>query len=235
MKLLAVLVLLFSSFKLYAQNLEQIVEKYIHEKNVITISEKDSSYHKTGKPYLKKYASGIKSLTVPKGAITIPMPTGINDVRGKFYSSIVPQNVILTLYIVWYINDKEVVNAVNGGDIAKDNRTSISILVDFNDYQKTTIYCYLLNGVVFGAPFAISKDCVVKMCNFSIGDFTLNKDIPALLIYEEEKYCTKKERLINKMKSGQVLDSNNFKYMDFYKQLGNYCIIYYRFTKKNEK
>ena len=115
------------------------------------------------------------------------MPTGTNDVRGKFYSSYVSNNAYLTLYIVQLVNGKEVVTAVNGGEIAKDNRVRVDILLDYKEVQKATIYCYFLNGVVFGAPFIMSKDHIARICNFKKEDFILNQDIPALLIYEEEK------------------------------------------------
>ena len=69
MKLVVVIILLLSAVKLNAQNLDQIVEEYIRKNNVVTVSEKDTTYYKTGKPYMKKYSSGVKSLSVPKGAI----------------------------------------------------------------------------------------------------------------------------------------------------------------------
>lgn len=235
MKLIVIITLLFGTFELYAQNLDQIVEEYIRKNNIVTVSEKDTTYYKTGKPYIKKYSSGVKSLSVPKGAIPIPMPTGINDARGKFYSPYVPSNICLTLYIVQLINGKEVVSAVNGGEIVKGNRARVDVLLDYKEFQRATIYCYFLNGVVFGAPFTMSKDHIVRICNYTKGDLVLDKDIPALLIYEEEKGSTKRERLIEKMKNGQFLYFDKRKYEDIYKQLGNYCIIYYRLTKNGEK
>ncbi|WP_322934244.1 hypothetical protein VCM39_14170 [Bacteroides sp. CG01] len=236
MKLCIVITLLFAVFKLNAQSLEQRVEEYIRKNNVVTISDKDTTYHKTGKPYMKKYSSGGKSLTVPKGTIPIPMPTGVDDVRGKFYSAYVPYNVNLTLYIKQLINGKEESVAVNGGDIVKDRRAYVNLLVDYKDYQKATIYCYFLNGFVFGTPFTMSKDHVVKMCDFEERGFVIGQDIPALLIYEEEKGSVEKEKLIEKMKKGdQSLSFDKQKYKDVYRQLGNYCIIYYKLEKNNEK
>ncbi len=235
MKLIVTLILLLGTFELNAQKLDQIVEEYIRKNNVVTVSEKDTAYYKTGKPYMKKYSSGVKSLSVPKGAIPIPMPTGTNDVRGKFYSSYVPNNVYLILYIVQLVNGKEVVTAVNGGEIVKENRARVDILLDFKEIQKATIYCYFLNGVVFGAPFIMSKNHIVRICNFKKEDFILEKDIPALLIYEEEKGSTKREKLVEKMRNGQFFLFDKQKYEDIYKQLGNYCIIYYRLTKNGEK
>lgn len=235
MKLVVVIILLLSAVKLNAQNLDQIVEEYIRKNNVVTVSEKDTTYYKTGKPYMKKYSSGVKSLSVPKGAIPIPMPTGINDVRGKFYSSYVTNNVFLTLYLVQLVNGKEVVTAINGGEIVKNNRARVDVLLDYKEFQKATIYCYFMNEVVFGTPFAMSKQCDVKICNYTKGDLILDKDIPALLIYEEEKGSIKREKLIEKMRNGQFLFLDKQKYEDIYKQLGDYCIIYYRLTKNGEK
>ena len=235
MKLVVVIILLLSAVKLNAQNLDQIVEEYIRKNNVVTVSEKDTTYYKTGKPYMKKYSSGVKSLSVPKGAIPIPMPTGINDVRGKFYSSYVTNNVFLTLYLVQLVNGKEVVTAINGGEIVKNNRARVDVLLDYKEFQRATIYCYFMNGVVFGTPFAMSKQCDVKICNYTKGDLILDKDIPALLIYEEEKGSIKREKLIEKMRNGQFLCFDKQKYEDIYKQLGDYCIIYYRLTKNGEK
>ncbi len=119
MKLVIIITLLLGTFKLNAQNLDQVIEEYIRKNNVVTVSEKDTTYYKTGKPYMKKYSSGVKSLSVPKGAIPIPMPTGTNDVRGKFYSAYVNNNVCMTLYLVQLVNGKEVVTAINGGEIVK--------------------------------------------------------------------------------------------------------------------
>lgn len=235
MKQIIIIILLLSTFKLNAQSLDQIVEEYIRKNNVVTVSEKDTTYYKTGKPYMKRYSSGIKSLSVPKGAIPIPMPTGLDDVRGKFYSSYVPDNTCLTLYIVQLVNGKEVVTAVNGGEIPKDNRARVDVLLDYKEFQKATAYCYFLSGAVFSAPFTMSKDHIARISNFKKGDFVLDKDIPALLIYEEEKGSTKREKLIEKMRSGQFLLFDRQKYADIYKQLGNYCIIYYRLTKNGEK
>ena len=181
---------------------------------------------------MKKYYSGVKSLSVPKGAIPIPMPTGTNDVRGKFYSAYVNNNVCMTLYLVQLVNGKEVVTAINGGEIVKNNRARVDVLLDYKEFHKATIYCYFMNGVVFGAPFAMLKDCVVKICNYTKGDLILDKDIPALLIYEEEKGSIK---LIEKMRNGKFLFFDKQKYEDIYKQLGDYCIIYYRLTKNGEK
>ena len=184
---------------------------------------------------MKKYSSGVKSLSVPKGAIPIPMPTGTNDVRGKFYSAYVNNNVCMTLYLVQLVNGKEVVTAINGGEIVKNNRARVDVLLDYKEFHKATIYCYFMNGVVFGAPFAMLKDCVVKICNYTKGDLILDKDIPALLIYEEEKGSIKREKLIEKMRNGKFLFFDKQKYEDIYKQLGDYCIIYYRLTKNGEK
>ena len=231
MKLVIIITLLLGTFKLNAQNLDQVIEEYIRKNNVVTVSEKDTTYYKTGKPYMKKYSSGVKSLSVPKGAIPIPMPTGTNDVRGKFYSAYVNNNVCMTLYLVQLVNGKEVVTAINGGEIVKNNRARVDVLLDY----KATIYCYFMNGVVLGAPFAMLKDCVVKICNYTKGDLILDKDIPALLIYEEEKGSIKREKLIEKMRNGKFLFFDKQKYEDIYKQLGDYCIIYYRLTKNGEK
>ena len=232
MKLVIIITLLLGTFKLNAQNLDQVIEEYIRKNNVVTVSEKDTTYYKTGKPYMKKYSSGVKSLSVPKGAIPIPMPTGTNDVRGKFYSAYVNNNVCMTLYLVQLVNGKEV---VNGGEIVKNNRARVDVLLDYKEFHKATIYCYFMNGVVFGAPFAMLKDCVVKICNYTKGDLILDKDIPALLIYEEEKGSIKREKLIEKMRNGKFLFFDKQKYEDIYKQLGDYCIIYYRLTKNGEK
>ena len=235
MKLVIIITLLLGTFKLNAQNLDQVIEEYIRKNNVVTVSEKDTTYYKTGKPYMKKYSSGVKSLSVPKGAIPIPMPTGTNDVRGKFYSAYVNNNVCMTLYLVQLVNGKEVVTAINGGEIVKNNRARVDVLLDYKEFHKATIYCYFMNGVVFGAPFAMLKDCVVKICNYTKGDLILDKDIPALFIYEEEKGSIKREKLIEKMRNGKFLFFDKQKYEDIYKQLGDYCIIYYRLTKNGEK
>lgn len=204
MKLVIIITLLLGTFKLNAQNLDQVIEEYIRKNNVVTVSEKDTTYYKTGKPYMKKYSSGVKSLSVPKGAIPIPMPTGTNDVRGKFYSAYVNNNVCMTLYLVQLVNGKEVVTAINGGEIVKNNRARVDVLLDYKEFHKATIYCYFMNGVVLGAPFAMLKDCVVKICNYTKGDLILDKDIPALLIYEEEKGSIKREKLIEKNEKREV-------------------------------
>lgn len=218
--------MLLGTFKLNAQNLDQVIEEYIRKNNVVTVSEKDTTYYKTGKSLYKSYSSGVKSLSVPKGAIPIPMPTGTNDVRGKFYSAYVNNNVCMTLYLVQLVNGKEVVTAINGGEIVKNNRARVDVLLDYKEFHKATIYCYFMNGVVLGAPFAMLKDCVVKICNYTKGDLILDKDIPALLIYEEEKGSIKREKLIEKMRNGKFLFFDKQKYEDIYKQLGDYCIIY---------
>lgn len=235
MKLLLIANLLLVALNVNAQNLEQLVEDYIRKNNVVTIPEKDTTWHKTRKPYMKKYSSGVKSLTVPKGAIPLPMPTGIQDVREKFCSSFVPCNVNLTLYIVQSINGKEVVTAVNGGDIGKNSRACVDILVDYKQYQKTTIYCYFLNGVVFGTPFVMSKDYIVRVCEFEKQEFILDQDLPALLIYEEKSGSTIREKLIEKMRKGDFLIFDKRKFENIYNQLGNYCIIYYRLRKNEQK
>lgn len=234
MRLLAILCLLFVLPRICAQNLEQIVEDYIRKNDVITVFENDTSYYKTGKPYLKKYARGGKSLTVPKGAIPIPMSTGNYDTTGKFYTSDALDNVKLTLYIVQSVDEKEIVNAVNGGEINKGCRTRVDILVDYKSYQKATIYCYFLNGVVFGAPFQMTKDCDTNIYNYEKNNFVTNKYIPALLIFEENKGSQKRKKLIEKMKIDNFLNCNIEKYKDIYKELGNYCIIYYRLTENEE-
>lgn len=232
MKIFIVIFLLLGIFQAKAQSLDSIVEDYIRKNNVKTIPVSDTTYYKTGKPYVKNYSNGVKSLSVPKGVIQIPMPKGVSDVKGKIYSSYVSSNVNFTLYIVQIVNGKEVVTAVKGGDIMKGNRGRVDFLIDYSEYQKTTIYCYFLNGVIFGAPFIMSKGNIVKISNYEIGSTVLDQDIPALLIYEEVKDSVRKEKLIEKIKIGQYLSSNIKKYRDIYKQLGNYCIVYYRLTKE---
>lgn len=232
MKIFLVLILLLGLSEAKGQSLDRIVEDYIRKNNVVTISDGDTTFRKTGKPYLKKHSSGVRSLTVPKGAISIPMPTGVNDIRGKLYTSFVSSNVEITLSVVQVINGKEAVVAAKGGDIVKGRRSRVDILVDYSNYQKATIYCYFLNGVVFGTPFVIPKDHVAKLSNFELGSASLDQDVPALLIYEEEKSSVKREKLVEEMKIGEYLSLNRKKQRNIYKQLGNYCIVYYRLTKK---
>ena len=45
MKLVIIITLLLGTFKLNAQNLDQVIEEYIRKNNVVTVSEKDTTYY----------------------------------------------------------------------------------------------------------------------------------------------------------------------------------------------
>lgn len=46
MKLVIIITLLLGTFKLNAQNLDQVIDEYIRKNNVVTVSEKDTTYIK---------------------------------------------------------------------------------------------------------------------------------------------------------------------------------------------
>ncbi|MDD3037196.1 hypothetical protein [Bacteroides sp.] len=168
-----------------AQELNRNIEEYIRKNNVVTVSASDTTYYKKGKPYLKNYGDGIKTLTVPKGAIAVPMPKGLNDINCKFYSPFVSSNLEFTLYIVQLVDGKEKMTAIKGGDIRQGDRTRVDLLVDWSNYQKTVIYSYFLSGCVFSAPYLIGEKNVAKFVNFKMSGEILGQNIPAILIYDE--------------------------------------------------
>ena len=210
-----------------AQSLDKVVEDYIRKNKVVTASPGDTAIRKTGNPFLIKHSSGVKTLTVPKGAIKIPMPTGTKDVSGKFYSPYVSSNVDFIVSVEQMINGKKETTAIKGGDIRKGSRTRVDVMVDYSDYTKASLYYYFLSGVVSSAPFTMTGSHTVKIVDYNLSEEVLNQDIPALLVYEDNGEGTQQD-IIKKMQAGEGLSPDLKKHRHLYKQLGNHCIVYYK-------
>lgn len=165
MKIFCIVYLLVGLFPFLgqAQELNRNVEEYIRKNKVVTVSAGDTTYYKKGKPYLKDYGDGTKTLTVPKGAIAIPMPKGVNDMNCKLYSPFVSSDMEFTLYIVQLVDGKEKMTAIKGGDIRQGKRTRVDLLVDLSNYQNALIYSYFLSGYVFSSPYVIGKRMLLNL------------------------------------------------------------------------
>lgn len=234
MKTMASLFFLLFSIVGHAQNMNQAVEEYIRKNKVPVVQGSDDAYVKGNLPYIRVDAKRkIRTLSVPHGAIPVGIPTGEKCVREKFHSFNASSDLICTVYIVQHIQNRDSICAFDGGAVKKGYRTRVDLIVDYSDEKKPNLACYFLYGAIFNAPFLLPTDRTVKIKPFSLAQDVIGKDIPALLIYNEDVNKKSQESLIDQFLKDK--NSLNTKRSNrFYKQLGDYCIVYYK-MQKNEK
>lgn len=232
MKPIFVAFLLFFSLCASAQSLNQVVEDYIRKNKVPVVHGSAEEYIKNNRPFLKVDAKRkTKTLSVPHGAIAVPIPTGEKSTRDKFYSFYAPEDLVCTIYIVQHVAGKDSVFAFDGGVVKTGQRTRSDFIVDYADVNKPYLACYLLYGAVFNIPFLLPVDKKeIKINSFLPSQPVIGKDIPALLIYAIEEGDRDREQMIKKAladKGSLHIQREN----RFYKRLGDYCIIYYKMDK----
>ena len=194
--LLLLTIFLFSTLLVRGQSLQSQVQEYLKRNNVPHDYNKDSKKKDSKTGYFLTNKNGQTTLTLPKGAINLSVPTGDSAVYIKIASPKFANELNGALIISEYRNGKIVDEKPFGiGKI----RGSLGIRVDaaIDNKDNSSLSLYFISGQIFNYPLEKQAGTCFYAVSLTkeLESIEIGKPIHAWIIFEDNKKKQTKQEL----------------------------------------
>ena len=194
--LLLLIFFFFSTLLVRGQSLQSQVQEYLKRNNVPHYYNKDSIKKDSKTGYFLTNKNGQTTLTLPKGALNLSVPTGDSAVYIKIVSPKFANELNGVLIISEYRNGK-IIDEKSFG-IGKISGT-VGVRVDaaIDNKNQSSLSLYIINGQIFNCPLEKQAGAWIDAVSLSKGVETIEigKPVRSWLLFEDKNKDVIKKKL----------------------------------------
>lgn len=180
---LFLLLLICNVFRMQSQGLNQQINNYVKRNKIPHYTNRDSLKNPNKLGYFSTNSKGQTTLSLPKGAIDLSVPTGDSVVYGKIESPSFEGNATGVLIIAEYSEGTKVKeNHIDMDDVDGSIGVRIDWCVDNNNEEQTSLFLYFLSGRIVSCPIKRNGDKLIQA-------FFMNEKQEIVKLEEEVRTC----------------------------------------------